>query len=74
MPTENHTQICKFYRTKAMYAREQGQDVLKTHFEAVNFPFCFCSKTQSELGVDNDLVTLQSCSATSRSCYQPMGR
>lgn len=74
MPAQDTTQICKFFRTKAMYAHEQGRDVLKTHFDAVNFPFCFCSKTQSELGADDDLVTRQSCTAATRSCYQPMGR
>lgn len=61
--------ICVRFRTKAMVVR--GEQIVRTP-ESLEFPYCWCTKTLTDLGPDEGLVALPRCLNTQRSCYEPI--
>jgi hypothetical protein len=64
------TRVCRNFRTKAMFAREQGQDKIKATEQTLHFPFCWCAKTATETGPDDLLAGPESCAKPGRPCYE----
>lgn len=59
--------ICARFRTKAMVDRS---DRLVRTREALEFPYCWCTRTLTDIGPDEDLVTLRRCHGAQRPCFE----
>lgn len=66
---ELSTHICARFRTKAMVDR--GDHLVRTP-EALAFPYCWCTRTLTDIGPDQELVTLSRCRSSRRSCFKPV--
>lgn len=64
------SQACKHLRTKKMYIPEEAEEALLDSGQPDEPPHCWCNKTMTEVGLDDEPVYLKACSSTTRSCYQ----
>lgn len=58
--------VCARFRTKAMV--DKG-DQLVTTAAALEFPYCWCTRTLTDIGPDEGLVTLDRCRNRERGCH-----
>ena len=63
--------ICQHFRTKQMYGRDRGRDVIYRTPSALRFPYCWCNLTQTQLGPDAFPTSRLNCSKPSRPCFEP---
>lgn len=59
--------VCGRFRTKAMV--HGGTALVRTQ-EALEFPYCWCTRTLTDLGPDGFLVALPHCCNSGRSCFE----
>ena len=61
---------CKHLRTKKLYIPEQADDVFAVADDQfTHHGHCWCNRTLSEVGFDNQQVGVQICNP-SRSCFE----
>ena len=63
--------VCAHFRTKEMVHR--GEQLVRTP-ETVSFPYCWCTRTLTDLGPDEGLVCLNRCQSSRRSCFKSIQR
>ena len=63
---------CRFLRTKKMYVSAQEDAAFSDKFDPNSFSHCWCNRTMTEVGEDDNLVSFRGCSAEVRRCYQPL--
>ena len=61
--------ICRHYRTKSMYTA--GPDADPTRLRTDNLAHCWCLKTLTQFGPDQDPVDHADCVA-GRRCFEPL--
>lgn len=59
---------CRHLRNKGMYVPAQAADALDPASETV--VHCWCNRTMTEVGDDDDLVSVPGCSVPARTCYK----
>lgn len=60
---------CRYFRARSMFV--PGQETLVAPDpELITSNYCWCLRTMAEVGIDDDLVSLELCSCGSRSCYR----
>ena len=64
------TQPCKHLRTKKLFIPELEQDALKKRKTIGATEHCWCSKSMTEVGLDDRRVALDLCSRSDRQCYR----
>ena len=67
----NPVNVCRHLRTKKMYIPAQADDVFSASADKNEQPggHCWCNRTLTEVGLDDNLAGLQSCNP-SRSCFE----
>jgi hypothetical protein len=53
-----------------MYVPDQEEAAFSDKFDPGAFSHCWCNKTMTEIGVDDNLVSFSRCSSAERTCYQ----
>jgi hypothetical protein len=53
-----------------MYVPAQEATAFSEKFDPNSFSHCWCNKTLTEIGMDDDLVTFTKCSTPERRCYK----
>ena len=53
-----------------MYVPGQERLAFSAEPDAGCFNHCWCNRTMTEVGLDDDLVTPGGCSSATRSCYE----
>ena len=61
---------CKYFRNKKMYVPDQEGTAFSAKFDPNAFSHCWCNKTMTEVGVDDNLVTFRNCCSAERICYK----
>lgn len=72
-PTNEEAQtgpLCRHIRSKGMYVYTDGVDMGFEH-DYDNTIF-WCLKTMKSFGPDDEMVERESCSCTTRACYQAL--
>lgn len=59
--------VCDRFRTKAMV---DGGEVLVRTQKALTFPYCWCTRTLTDLGPDGGVVALERCLDPHRGCFE----
>ncbi|HKJ90371.1 MAG TPA: hypothetical protein VJ960_04520 [Oceanipulchritudo sp.] len=59
--------VCGRFRTKAMV--HGGTTLVRTR-KTLEFPYCWCTRTLTDLGPDGFLVDLAKCSDAGRPCFE----
>lgn len=65
--------VCRHLRTKTLYVPEQAAESELDATEAGTARHCWCNKTMTPVGLDDQRVNTEACSDSSRPCYQPGG-
>ena len=55
-----------------MYVSVQEDAALSEKFDPNSFSHCWCNRTMTEVGGDDNLVSFRGCSSAMRPCYQPL--
>lgn len=66
---ESAVDVCARFRTKAMV--HKGEYLVRSP-ETLAFPYCWCTRTSSDIGPDQGLVTLSRCRNRARACFEPL--
>jgi hypothetical protein len=61
---------CRYFRNKEMYVPDQEEAAFSDKFDPGAFSHCWCNKTMTEIGADDNLVSFSRCSSAERTCYQ----
>jgi len=61
---------CRYFRNKKMYIPAQEENAFSEKFDPNAFSHCWCNKTMTEVGADDNLVTFRTCSSRERRCYK----
>jgi hypothetical protein len=63
---------CRFLRTKKMYVSVQEEAAFSDKFDPNSFSHCWCNRTMTEVGADDNLVSFRGCTSQLRPCYQAL--
>lgn len=64
-------ELCRFFRNKHMFVPEQAVTALEPTENAA-VAHCWCNRTMTCIGEDDRIVSLESCSNVSRTCYEAL--
>jgi hypothetical protein len=62
---------CRHFRNKKMFISTQAASALSLDFDPNASAYCWCNKTMTEIGTDDELVNLCACADACRACYEP---
>ena len=62
--------VCRFLRNKKMYVPGQQLVAFDEAPDPNGIIHCWCNRTMSDLGVDDELVSFEDCSEPTRICYE----
>ena len=60
---------CRYLRTKKMYVSVQESAAFSEKFDPNSFSHCWCNRTMTEIGADDNLVSYGRCVSAERRCY-----
>jgi len=55
-----------------MYVPVQAANALSEKFDPNSSPHCWCNRTMTEVGEDDELVGVRACSDPARRCYKSL--
>lgn len=62
--------ICRHLRTKTLYVPAQNAETPSDHTEAGTARHCWCNKTMTAVGLDDNRVNVEACADPKRPCYR----
>jgi hypothetical protein len=67
------TPVCRHLRTKTLYTPAQAAETEEcATVEAATARHCWCNKTMTPVGLDDQRVNVEACADPKRPCYRPV--
>lgn len=66
-----NTPVCRHLRTKTLYVPGQMNEAEPDAIEAGSARHCWCNKTMTPVGLDDQRVNVEACADPQRPCYRP---